>query len=379
MSEALALPPFTDFSAAFDASRYRPVPGSWLVAISDVVDSTAAISRGRYKDVNMAGAATIACVLNACGRDDLPFVFGGDGGLVFLAPEFETQCKGALAGVKRMCAEILNLKLRCSLIPVAALRERGREVLAAAHDLGSGRILAMLAGGGIETAERLCKSAEGAEFVIPEGEGECDLTGLSCRWEPLKPENGAIMALLVQARDRDSILPAIYRDIYAKIGTLTNANASPAKRGAYAIKWPPRGAALEAALGGREGRFKRRARILMEGAFTLASLASGKAFGGFDARAYRDSLPRHSDYRKYADSLRMVIDCTDAQAEAIRAMLDSEWKKRTIDYGTHIASAALMTCFVRDTEESGHVHFIDGADGGYALAALDLKRRAAQT
>jgi hypothetical protein len=379
MSEALALPPFTDFAAVFDASRYRPIPDSWFVAVSDVVDSTAAISRGRYKDVNMAGAATIACVLNACGRDDLPFAFGGDGGLVFLAPGFEPECRGALAGVKRMCAEILNLDLRCSLIPVAELRKRRRDVLAAAHDLGSGRLLTMLAGGGIEVAERLCKSADGAGFAIPEGEGECDLTGLSCRWEPLKPENGAIMALVALSRDRESILPSIYRDIYAHIAAVTGENASPAKRSAFAIKWPPRGFSIGAAMQGRQGRFVRRARILMEGAFTLASLASGKAFGGFDARAYRDSLPRHSDYRKYADSLRMVIDCTTAQADAIRNMLDAEWQKRTIDYGTHVASAALMTCFVRDTEEAGHVHFIDGADGGYALAALDLKRRAAQT
>ena len=73
----------------------------------------------------------------------------------------------------------------------------------------------------------------------------------------------------------------------------------------------------------------------------------------------------------------MVIDCTAAQADAIRAVLDAEWKRGTIDYGTHTANAALMTCFVRNTEETGHIHFIDGADGGYALAAADMKRRMA--
>ena len=39
--------------------------------------------------------------------------------------------------------------------------------------------------------------------------------------------------------------------------------------------------------------------------------------------------------------------------------------------------AALMTCFVRKTEAAGHIHFIDGADCGYALAALDMKQRMA--
>jgi hypothetical protein len=72
-----------------------------------------------------------------------------------------------------------------------------------------------------------------------------------------------------------------------------------------------------------------------------------------------------------------VIDCTKEEANAIRASLDADWRRGAIDYGTHIASAALMTCFVRDTKETGHVHFVDGAEGGYALAALDLKRRMA--
>jgi hypothetical protein len=375
MTASLVLSPFTDFAAAFDVDRYRPVPNDWLVAVSDVVDSTAAIANGRYKDVNMAGAATIACVLNACGRDDLPFAFGGDGGVVFVPPEFAPACRSALSAVKRLCGEVMGLRLRAAAIPVAELRKRGREVLVAAHDLGSGRMLAMLAGGGADTAEKLCKSAEGAAFAVTEAKGECDLSGLSCRWQPLRAERGVIMTLVVQARDQASVLPAIYRAIYARIGAIIGADYSPVKKSALAMRWPPRGLALEAALQGRQGRFKRKRRIMLEAAVSRASLASGKALGGFDARGYRDSLPRHSDYRKYADSLRMVIDCTSEQADAICALLKTEWQIGGVDFGTHRASAALMTCFVRNTLETGHVHFIDGAEGGYALAALDLKRR----
>jgi hypothetical protein len=32
-----------------------------------------------------------------------------------------------------------------------------------------------------------------------------------------------------------------------------------------------------------------------------------------------------------------------------------------------------MTCLVFSLAQGRHVHFIDGADGGYALAALQLK------
>jgi hypothetical protein len=375
MTPTPALSPFTDFSQAFDVARYRPVPNDWAVAVSDVVSSTEAIARGRYKDVNLAGAATIACVLNSAGRDDLPFTFGGDGGVVLVPPEVHAKTETALRATERMCREVMGLTLRGALIPLAEIRKRGRDVLVASHDLGSGRLLAMLAGGGIEIAEKLCKSPEGADFAVPEGDGEPDLTGLSCRWQPLKPERGTIMALVVHARDESSALPPIYRDIYRRIAALTAADYSPSHTAAYTAHWPPRGVAIEAALQGREDRFKRGAKILFQQAVALASLATGKVFGGFDARAYRESLPRHSDYRKYADSLRMVIDCTPAQADSIRALLDAEWRRGGLDYGTHIAGAALMTCFVRNYEETGHIHFIDGADGGYALAAADLKRR----
>ena len=39
---------------------------------------------------------------------------------------------------------------------------------------------------------------------------------------------------------------------------------------------------------------------------------------------------------------------------------------------------ALMTCLVFDRQNQ-HVHFIDGGDGGYALAAKELKKRMLDT
>ena len=38
----------------------------------------------------------------------------------------------------------------------------------------------------------------------------------------------------------------------------------------------------------------------------------------------------------------------------------------------HTSETALMTCVI-DGYDGNHVHFVDGADGGYALAAKQLK------
>ena len=104
---------------------------------------------------------------------------------------------------------------------------------------------------------------------------------------------------------------------------------------------------------------------------------TGLTIGGFDGNAYRKSLPSHSDYRKFSDSLRMVLDCSEGEADGIEAILDASHIRNEIDFGTHRASAALMTCFVSTTDEGKHVHFVDGADGGYALAAQRLKSQIA--
>lgn len=47
-------------------------------------------------------------------------------------------------------------------------------------------------------------------------------------------------------------------------------------------------------------------------------------------------------------------------------------------YGLHQSDSALMTCSLFSLEESEHIHFIDGSDGGYALAARQLKQQLAE-
>ena len=50
----------------------------------------------------------------------------------------------------------------------------------------------------------------------------------------------------------------------------------------------------------------------------------------------------------------------------------------TVRYGLHRQDAAMMTCFTPSVMRSDHVHFIDGARGGYASAATALKATAAK-
>ena len=70
---------FEGFSGIADIGNYQQAPDDWHVIISDVQGSTQAIEEGRYKDVNMIGAACINAVLNISRKKSVPYVFGGDG------------------------------------------------------------------------------------------------------------------------------------------------------------------------------------------------------------------------------------------------------------------------------------------------------------
>ncbi len=363
----------TSFADALNPANYVSVPDGWFVAVGDVIQSTSAIAAGRYKDVNLAGAATIVGILNACPGRELPYAFGGDGGVVLIPPDLAAQARSALAGVQQIARNALALDIRCALVPLSAIRAQSRDVRVAYQTLGPARKLAMMAGGGIDCAETLCKSQAGAPFVVAADAttADADLSGLSCRWQPLLSRRGVMLTAIVRAKDDAATLAPAYARVYDDIQHATSRDVCPVALSNLRSTWPPRGA-------GRERAFGRTLfEVYGQSLLGLISEKTGLTIGGFNGQAYVNALASHSDYRKYADSLRMVIDCSTREADGIESILRDSKAAGLIDFGLHRASSALMTCFVSSTDDGGHVHFIDGADGGYAMAAQELKSQIA--
>lgn len=81
-----------------------------------------------------------------------------------------------------------------------------------------------------------------------------------------------------------------------------------------------------------------------------------------------------TDYRKFDDILRMVIAGSPQQSKKLEKFLEKKYQDGRLVYGLHRTDRALMTCLV--FERAGkQVHFIDGADGGYSIAAEAMKNR----
>jgi len=87
---------------------------------------------------------------------------------------------------------------------------------------------------------------------------------------------------------------------------------------------------------------------------------------------YKEDMVDNSDFRKFDGTLRMVIDGSDAQYEELRAYLEDRRREGRLVYGMHKSREALVTCIVF-SYNGNHVHFVDGSDGGYAMAARELK------
>ena len=43
-------------------------------------------------------------------------------------------------------------------------------------------------------------------------------------------------------------------------------------------------------------------------------------------------------------------------------------------FGLHVSNESVMSCYVRDRRDQ-HIHFVDGAEGGYTLASIVLKKK----
>jgi Protein of unknown function (DUF3095) len=362
------LEPFGDFAAVADARHYVEAPHDWLVVVADIRNSTEAARAGRYKDVNLVGAACITAVLNATRGLALPFVFGGDGATLLIPAAARGAVAAALIRTRRLAAREFGLELRLGMVPIEELRRRGRRVLVAKLALSPGNHLAMFAGGGLELADRLIK--DGADFALADeiDPGPPDLNGLSCRWQPLRSLRGQMLTLLVRARQADSL--PLQQEIIEGLRHILD--AAPVQPGNMRFVWPPAGLEAEARLAAGS-LWRRRARLYVESLLQALAERFDLRIGPYDAPVYREEVRRNSDYRKVADTLHMVLDCTAQQSNEIEAYLQGLRAQGRIAYGLHRADRALMTCLVFSLEESRHVHFVDGADGGYALAALQLK------
>ncbi len=148
------LPVCKSFNVISEEENFVPVPRGWSIIISDVVDSTGAIDRGLYKEVNILGASTLIAVLNITSELEIPFVFGGDGATLLVPDLLMSRVMPVLQSTQNMATEAFDLQLRIGIVPVEKVIEAGLEVKVVKIRLSNRFNLAGFTGGW----DRLCRA-----------------------------------------------------------------------------------------------------------------------------------------------------------------------------------------------------------------------------
>jgi hypothetical protein len=371
------IPVFRGFGRLMDPVLYAPLPDDWTIGVADIVESTKAIAAQRYKAVNMAGAAVIAAVTNALQGREFPFVFGGDGASFAVSPSDLAAAREALAATAGWVRDDLELAMRVALVPVAVIRANGLDVRVARFGPSANLSYAMFSGGGLGFAEATMKRGEFAVAPAPAGT-QPDLTGLSCRFEEIPSARGLILSVLVVPTERAD--PLLFRQVIEDVIRLVEKSPDagrPVPAGGPPLRWPPQGVEYEARAARGGPLFARRSMVLALTLWAYVVMRLGITVGNFVPKSYLRQVVENSDFRKYDDGLRMILDCTEELAQALGDRLARAASDRIVRYGLHRQDAAMMTCFTPSVMRSDHVHFIDGARGGYASAATALKAMAA--
>jgi hypothetical protein len=295
-------------------------------------------------------------VINVDRNIDIPFAFGGDGATFAVPDIFLAGMIPALRGTQKLSRLSFGLDLRVGLVKVSELTGQDFWVNLAKVRVSPHMTQSALSGRGWSEAERRVKTPDAAGVLMvreDEGPADANFEGFECRWKNVPNFNGHKLSLLVTAMSSE---PNVNHDIYQAV-----AGKIHAIYGEVANYHPLRPDRMRMALNPRSLSHERRVRsgdlswVKQLGYFVnmlFLNLAGMYIFmRNIDTRKvewshYRNDMVDNTDFRKFDGVLRMVMDGNDTQA----AELEQSYN-------------------------GNHMHFVDGSDGGYALAARGLKEQ----
>ena len=387
------LPELSSFAEISDIDVYHRVPDDWVVVITDVIGSTKAIEAGKYKQVNIAGGIAAMAISNILGDMDYPFVFGGDGVTILIPGTIVDEVKDVLVDTRAMVRETFGLDLRVGMMPVHVIYSAGHTLALAKLHISKFYNQAMIAGEGLDWAESEIKSPDpNNPYLAPEDHvprRRADFSGFTCRWQDVKSPRDETLALIVKIRadehaEQRRIMHAVFSAIEDNLGGVGDYH--PLHEDGLEPTTDPEYLFNEVAVNSRQPGGGLRYRLQMLG--LRVQIAVMRFALGRKLRLPIDingenivDLPKNnmlsSDFRKFDNTLKMILACTVEGRSKLVAVLESMYASGEIFYGVHVSDRALTTCLLHEGTVR-EVHFVDAADGGYAFAARQLKQQIKQ-
>lgn len=348
---------------------FYKVPASWYVLITDIKNSTDAVANGLHETVNLIATGSIVTVLNIAFKANIlvPFFFGGDGATFILPPSIINPVMRALMLYKNNTMSNFNLILRIGLVPVSSIYDQNHALLISKFRRSEIFAIPVVLGNGLNYAEQLIKGDSYPETESGISADELDMSGMQCRWDKIEPpgKNNEVVTLLIIAREVTD-QPQIFSKILNEIDRIYG---SPEKRQPISVpklkfKTTFNRLEMKAKLG----------KVTYWGLISnwINSLIGYVYFSTAKGKTYLNSLVEMSDTLVIDGKINTVISGTENQRMELVRLLDQFEQANKILYGLYVSGESVMSCYVRDLKD-GHIHFVDGSEGGYTKAAGVLK------
>ena len=354
-----------------DDSLFKPVPEDWHVIITDIKNSTRAFENGLHETVNLIATGSIISTLNLAQKAgiEIPFFFGGDGATMIVPPGLHKAALDALRVHRDNTLRNQNLVLRVGSVAVSILLAENHPLSISRLSLSDLFSIPVVLGDGLTEAERIIKSrSEHTETTA--AEEALDLTGMECRWDRIKPESvqHEVVCLLVSALDPQK-QATVFKQIFEAIDTIYGPyeKRNPVSLPKMSLNASFKKLALETRT--RLGRAN-----LFETTRSWLLTTYGKWFYMRQqaGQEYMRDLVQLTDTLVIDGRINTVISGTGEQRQRLQAKLDEMENANQILYGIYTSRESVMSCYVQD-HKSKHIHFVDGSDGGYTMAAKMLK------
>ncbi|MFA9374316.1 MAG: DUF3095 family protein [Poseidonibacter sp.] len=366
----LNLESINNLNDILDNKKYKAIPTTWSIVITDVKNSTEAIKEGKYKNINFVGAISIIAILNINKLLDLPFVFGGDGSFILIPNSLLFDTKQALVHIQKLAKEKYFLDLRVGIIPINDIYLQNKKVQITKLKLKDESSQAIIKGGGLELSEELLKNSQ--KYIIDEKPDEkfnLDLEGLECRWKQINSPKDKTLSIILKC-ENDLYYKEVLDSFERIIGDKNS--RSPLSLDNLKLSFDNNDLDTEALLYCKNKKEK---------FINILKFKFINILGYFLIRFkigqwanYKNRISSTIDSEKFDDLLRMVVSTTNKQTKELKDYLQEEYKKGKLVYGVHESKSALMTCLIFQ-RHGKHIHFIDSSDGGYSLAAYAYKKR----
>lgn len=376
------LPVIEDFFDASNQENFHPLPNDWYVAVTDIVNSTDAISNNRYKSVNILGASPIVGIMNVTDRDTIPFTFGGDGASFCLPPHLLNDTRRILGGSKTIGEREYDLDLRAAIIPISHIRTQGYDIRVARYRASEFYIQAIFSGGGLTFAEELLKKSDSERFRVPtlEDPKTVDFSGLECRWQKVNQPKNEVITMMIKCNPSIDQPQKIYEQVLQEMRSTfgfdhkTNPINVPELTMTLSFSKLMDEARIRTFGQGWLKRIGYILKVQLQTVIGKLLMTLNYETAATNWSLYKSDLALNSDHRKFDDMLRVVISGSKSQRQEFEAFLQKQFNDGKLAYGMHLADAAMITCMVFQYHRD-HIHFVDGSGGGYVSAAQQLKKQ----